>query len=320
MNTATNTPKPKNQFAALPETDRKFILDLCFKTPYDEAVELLRRPRSEGGLNIITSRSALSRFYTAAQPEPHDALLAQFAAAANIRHEQQSNAFLGAIRAAIQARVLEHLNSGRALGDMQNDFKLLRTVESLYLADANFRAKHPKTARASKDYVQQCAEAPDTDFLPADETPSDSDPNPLHDPPTSTATSKKNATANRKSSTCSNPAEAKTPTSAKTKSSPPLLPHIPSHHKIHQKPPQSHISHQIQPKQNHPNQPPTSPRPNPAATTSAPAAATANPKNAATHEPAIMSRACAYGVRRLGAALDTVEGSNLKPVPDFLIS
>jgi hypothetical protein len=184
MNTTTTPPKtqikPKNQFAALPEADRKFILDLCSKTPYDQAVVLLRRPRSEGGLNIITSRSALSRFYTSAQPEPDQALLAQIAAAANIRHEQQSNAFLGAIRAAIQARVLEHLNSGRALADMQHDFKLLRTAESLYLADANFRAKHPKTARASyKDHVQHCAEAPDTDFLPADETPVDQ--NPLHD-------------------------------------------------------------------------------------------------------------------------------------------
>jgi hypothetical protein len=188
MNTTntTTTPhkpenKPKNQFAALPEADRKFILDLCSKTPYDEAVELLRRPRSEGGLNIITSRSALSRFCTSAQPESHHALLAQFAAAANIRHEQQSNAFLGAIRAAVQARVLENIRSGRALIDLQHDFKLLRIAETLYLADANFRAIHPKTARASyKDYVQHCAEAPDTDFLPADETPVD--PNPLHDP------------------------------------------------------------------------------------------------------------------------------------------
>jgi hypothetical protein len=180
--TATNTYKPKSQFASLPEADRKLILDLCSKNPYDHVVELLRRPRAEGGLSIRTSRSALSRFYTTAQPDPDHALLAQIAVAANIRHEQDSNAFLGAIRAIIQARVLEHLRTGRALADMQHDFKLLRTAENLYLADASFRAKHPKAARAAyRDHVQHCADAPDSDFTPADDCPSEPNENPPQD-------------------------------------------------------------------------------------------------------------------------------------------
>ena len=161
--------KPKNQFASLPEMDRKLILDLCSQHPYHEVVDQLRKPRSEGGLNIVTSRSALCRFFTASQPQSLT-VLAQIASAANIHHEQDSNAFLGAIRATVQARVLENLRANRPLADMQHDFKLLRTTESLYLADANFRALHPKTARASyKDHVQRCAEASDSDFVHADD-------------------------------------------------------------------------------------------------------------------------------------------------------
>ena len=85
--------------AALPEADRKLILDLCAAHTYDEAAEILRKSRAEGGLGINTSAPALCRFFTNSQPELDHALLAQLAAAANIRHEQHNNAFIGAIRA-----------------------------------------------------------------------------------------------------------------------------------------------------------------------------------------------------------------------------
>ena len=175
MNTISPCPitknrKPRNQFAFLPEADRQLILNLCSQHPYDDVVDLLRKSRSEGGLDLRTSAAALCRYFTAYQPDER-AVLAQIAAAANIRHEQDSNAFLGAIRATVQARVLENLRSGRALADMHQDFKLLRTAESLYLADAKFRAENPKAARANyKDHVRLCAENSDADFVPADES------------------------------------------------------------------------------------------------------------------------------------------------------
>ena len=169
--TTINLRKPRNQFAALPEADRKFILELCSAHTYDEAAEILRKPRAEGGLSINTSASALCRFFTNSQPQLDHALLAQLAAAANIRHEQQNNAFIGAIRATVQARVFENLRNGRALADMEKDFRLLRTIESLYLADAKFRVYNTKTVRASyTEHIKQCAEAPETDFTPVEDS------------------------------------------------------------------------------------------------------------------------------------------------------
>ena len=173
--TTINIRKPRNQFAALPEADRKLILELCSAHTYDEAAEILRKPRSEGGLSINTSASALCRFFTNSQPDLDHTVLAQLAAAANIRHEQNNNAFLGAIRASVEARVFENLRNGRALADMEKDFRLLRTVESLYLADAKFRAYNTKTVRASyQAHIKNCAEAPETDFTPLDDPQSTS--------------------------------------------------------------------------------------------------------------------------------------------------
>ena len=162
--------KSKSQFASLPQEDQKLILDLCSVHEYGEVVEILSKPRSEGGLNIHTSRAALCRFFTQHQAGSTLGLLAQFAAATNIRHEQNSNAFLGAIRATVEARILEHLHSGKPLADMEKDFRFLKTAEHLYLADAKFRAQHPKAAAAAyKTHVQRCADAPDLDFVRADE-------------------------------------------------------------------------------------------------------------------------------------------------------
>ncbi|HEX7858908.1 MAG TPA: hypothetical protein VF773_01135 [Verrucomicrobiae bacterium] len=162
--------KPKNQFAELPEADRKHILDLCAHHGYSDVVEILAKPRSEGGLDLVTSRSALCRFYTQYNPEPSQAVLAQIAAAANIRHELDSNAFLGAIRASIQARVFQNFRDGKPLTDMSADLRFLRTTEHLYLADAKFRAEHPKLTNAAfKSHLQRCADAPDADFVRADD-------------------------------------------------------------------------------------------------------------------------------------------------------
>ncbi|HEX7859416.1 MAG TPA: SEC-C metal-binding domain-containing protein [Verrucomicrobiae bacterium] len=166
--------KPKNQFAGLPEADRKLILDLCSHHDYAEVVEILRKPRSDGGLNLVTSRAALCRFYTHYNPEPSQAVLAQIAAAANIRHELDSNAFLGAIRATVQARVLQSLRDGKPFADLTQDLRFLRTTEHLYLADAKFRAQYPKVTNAAfKSHLQRCADAPEADFVRADDAQPD---------------------------------------------------------------------------------------------------------------------------------------------------
>lgn len=162
--------KPKSQFASLPETDRQHILDLCSKNGYARVADLLAKPHSEGGLGILTSAPALCRFYTSTHEDSGHVLLAQYAAVANIRHEQDSNAFIGAIRANVEARVFENLRAGKALADMEKDFRFLKIAENLYLADAQWRASNPKAARAAyQRHVDRCATAPEIDFLPVEQ-------------------------------------------------------------------------------------------------------------------------------------------------------
>src|SRR5687768_16623721 len=157
--------KERNQFAFLPDEDRKLILNLCSKQAYEEVVDILVKPRTEGGLDLVTSRSALCRFYTTSHPEPDREVLAQLATATHVRHEYDSTAFLGAIRASVEARVLDNLKNGKALADMEKDFKLLKTSQSLYLEDSRWRDKNPKAAKAAyNDFVQTCASTSDDDF------------------------------------------------------------------------------------------------------------------------------------------------------------
>ena len=191
--------KPKNQFASLSREDQKYVLDLCAKQTYDDIVDLLRKPRPDGGLDIATSRAALCRYFTTSHEDSTLALLAQVAAAANIRHEQSSNAFLGAIRATVEARVLESLQKGRALGDMEKDFRFLKTVENLYLADAPWRAANPKSARpAYQQHVDRCANMPEDDFIPVDQLQSHSDGAALSTPPPSSTSTSSNPANDRK--------------------------------------------------------------------------------------------------------------------------
>jgi hypothetical protein len=165
--------KLRNQFAHLSEQDRQRIFDLCSNHTYEEAVEILQKSRDDGGLNITTSPSALCRFYTSSHPEPHREVLAQYATAIQVRHEQESNAFLGAIRASAESRILESLKNGKALQDLEKEIRLLKTVQNLYLQDSDWRSQHPKAARAAYHaHVERCASAPDVDFI-RDDVPND---------------------------------------------------------------------------------------------------------------------------------------------------
>ncbi len=161
--------KERNQFHHFSKEDQKFIFDLCAKNTYDDAVEILRRPRAQGGLDIITSPSALCRFYTTHHPEPTRILLAQYASAAHVRHEIEGNAFLGAIRAAAECRILEALKNGVALSNLDKEIRSLKAIHKLFLDDARWRQENPKQAKAAyNSLVDRCSDVPSADFLRAD--------------------------------------------------------------------------------------------------------------------------------------------------------
>ena len=250
--------KDKSQFAHLPLEDRRFLLDLCARQSYDTAVEILAQPRSAGGLGLRTSRSALSRFFTTSQLEAPSELVAQRAAVAQICYEQRSNTFLAAIRAEIEARVLESLHQGKALADLEKDFRLLKNAQSLYRADAQWRARNPKEARAAyRAHVDSCAQAPETDFVLIDDPstpPGPPEPSPFAEEVAQARLKQKRQEDHRQSMLAQLTAAsfghlANTPTSRSHPSEPaktPVIPHIPPN-------PTSSINH------------PSHPEPSPAA-------------------------------------------------------
>ena len=88
----------KNKFAQLTPDDRKFILDLCSKTTYDQACITLAKPRAEGGLSLQTGISSLCRFCTTYDPDAEQTMvLGQYSQSLQIRHQANAAAHTEAI-------------------------------------------------------------------------------------------------------------------------------------------------------------------------------------------------------------------------------
>src|SRR5690349_4586884 len=56
--------KAKSIFETISEADRQIVFHTCNQMPFRQAAIFLSLPRSEGGLEIKTSKSALQRFFS----------------------------------------------------------------------------------------------------------------------------------------------------------------------------------------------------------------------------------------------------------------
>src|SRR3954471_4292783 len=115
MNSTTPTAaaKPRNKFHRLTAAEQQQILDLCEKETYEKVIELIARPRAEGGLALETSISGLSRFYTTYNPEAvRCRQSAQFSKSVQIRHQREGKAMFEATLAMVQNRIIETLKAG----------------------------------------------------------------------------------------------------------------------------------------------------------------------------------------------------------------
>ena len=300
------TQKSKSQFASLPQEDQKLILELCSRHEYSEAVEILSKPRSEGGLNIHTSRAALCRFFTQHQADSTFGLLAQLAAAANIRHEQHSNAFLGAFRPPLKHTFSKTSTTANRSRTWRKSSASSESPNNFTSQTPNYALNIPKQSRPPTKHIFSVAPTRPTSISRA---PTNRNPtSPLFHPtsPTSIKRSSRLANATRKLWPPSLPPASHPKTSKRTL--PTLIPHpspssLKSNRNLHPPPvsrrkaPQFHQFRQIPPKsappilQNQPNlippQPnlnPTLPLPTPAATIPAPAAPAANQRNVAMNK------------------------------------
>jgi hypothetical protein len=156
-----------NMFQRLPKEDRTLVLDLCAKLPYEIAAEQLAKPRSEGGLSLTTSASSLCRFFTAYEPESiNTAALGQFAQSLRINYQAHGEANFEALLVLVQNRLLAALRGGRAVADLEKEFRTLTRVQKCFVTDSKFRADNPeRLSDAYLEHVKNMTVAPDADFI-----------------------------------------------------------------------------------------------------------------------------------------------------------
>lgn len=159
--------KRLNQFTKLSKEDQTLILNLCDKLPYKEVVDTLAKPRAEGGLDLTTCPSSLSKFYT----RNHREMIAleavgQFAAALQINHQAHGEANFQAILSLVQTRLLEALRAGKPIDDLQKYFRTLERVQKCFLTDEKFRHQNERTQEAYLTHIKHtCGQEEEPDFV-----------------------------------------------------------------------------------------------------------------------------------------------------------
>ena len=155
-----------NKFSTLPKEDQTFILNLCEKHRYKDAAQILAKPRSEGGLSLVTSESSLCRFFAKHHPETIAAdAIGQFASAIRVSHQANGEANFEAILSLVQTRILEALRAGKPIADLDKELRSLQRVQKCFLADEKFRINNDRTQEAYLDHLKQAAMTNDVDFV-----------------------------------------------------------------------------------------------------------------------------------------------------------
>jgi hypothetical protein len=116
-----------SKLAALPLPDQNLVIDLCSKHPYDDVVTLVAKPRSEGGLDLKTSRSALCRFASTFHPDP-DRLDQEVKRLIPLLETADSSKVPAAIRFLVQQQVFRHLHAGAPFKEIERPLHWLFNV------------------------------------------------------------------------------------------------------------------------------------------------------------------------------------------------
>jgi len=106
----------------LPPEDQTFILDICRTHTYTDAVDKLRLPREQGGLDIITNRASLCRFVqkkTDTTTAAVEAILERFKSIHPADTLDDSDALIRLI----QERIFSALASDRDFNDIRREFE-----------------------------------------------------------------------------------------------------------------------------------------------------------------------------------------------------
>src|SRR3954469_22135227 len=115
-----------SKLAALSGMDQEHVYRLCENRRYEDVVPILARPRSEGGLDLLTSRSALSRFVAQSRSDPErlsrevEKLLPLLEA-----RSADFSRLSGAIRTLLEQHIFSLLASDQPFEKIERPFRIL---------------------------------------------------------------------------------------------------------------------------------------------------------------------------------------------------
>ncbi len=158
------------------------MLDLCANHTYDEALEIIARPRPEG-LQLKTSYSALCRFYCSHSAEAREAaVLDQAAASLQFIRQKSSGSLRTAILATVENRIFAALRSGKTVAELKDDFAALKDLHKGFLAEEKWRRDPEVDAREEYSIHRSCSSIDEHyDFVPCDPNGQPTDIPPLSD-------------------------------------------------------------------------------------------------------------------------------------------
>jgi len=166
-----------NKFELLPEADQQFILGLCEKHIYAEAVKIIAQPRPVG-LSIVASISTLCRFNTrhsrdCTRPRCSVNTPNLSASGARPRMGHKSPQSLPQSRT-----ILACLKNGAALKDLADEFRILGSAFRCFNTQEQWRREQEVPKHHYHKHVNNSAAIIDfeSDFIATDQLRSQSNP------------------------------------------------------------------------------------------------------------------------------------------------
>jgi hypothetical protein len=169
LNTQTKSRKSRSKFAHLPPEDQKRILELCEQHTYNEAFEIIARPRPEG-LQLETSYGALVRFCTNHNQQARAAqLLGQSARAVQLSRQAHPGALRGAILTMVESRIYDALRRNIPISELSSEFAILKDFHKGFLSEEKWRTEKDSPANEEWSLHLKGSQLALDDFVHLDE-------------------------------------------------------------------------------------------------------------------------------------------------------
>jgi hypothetical protein len=169
LNTPTKFRKSRSKFAHLPPEDQKRVIELCDQHTYNEALEILAKPRPEG-LQLESSYGALVRFYTSHNQHARAAhLLGQSARTIQLTRQAHPGALRGAILTLVESRIYDALRRSVPIAELSNEFATLKDFHRGFLSEEKWRTAKDSPANNEASLLTSHRLSEMEDFVPLDE-------------------------------------------------------------------------------------------------------------------------------------------------------